>query len=489
MLLAALTFGLPGCSLLVNFEECSADTECGDGVCTDGICEVAPGPASCTKGSDCGSAANTYCFSGLCRVVNADKCQVQGKVFESASDALIVPIGGLMPLTGSEDDKGIGTIAGAQLALEQINAQGGLAQGKFGLVVCDTKYEATRAKDNAQLMYDDLGIQAFIGAISSSETLEVANQVAIPNNLLVISPASTSPAISGLNDKNLIWRTIASDSLQAPAMAKLVKTNGFTKIALLSVDNAYGEGFKSALQDYWATNEPTLLTDASRYKSIQFSAVDFTGQIASLGDELFGANGFKPDAIIVIGATSTLELIANLESVYISKLPAAERPVWVGSEALKDPKYLEARFTDVWPRAIGTVIKQASSPLYVQYGADYQSTFKKPAADYPFSDKAYDAAYLIALAYAAQAAPLKATGVELSQVLGRVSMGTAAEAKATKFSETATTLSMGGSVNFSGVSGPLDFDGKGDVFGDIASWSITPGADTKGAFVDGAVIP
>ena len=38
-----------------------------------------------------------------------------------------------------------------------------------------------------------------------------------------------------------MWRTIASDALQAPAMAKLIKERGFTKIALLSVASAYGE--------------------------------------------------------------------------------------------------------------------------------------------------------------------------------------------------------------------------------------------------------
>lgn len=491
MMMCALCALVSGCSLLVDFEECSADADCAasGGVCSDGICQAPAGPKACTKGSDCGNGANTYCFVGSCRTVDPALCQVQGNAFAAAADTNIVPVGGLMPLTGSEGPKGIGTIAGAQLAFDQINSQSGLATGKFGLVVCDTEYKAAIAKERAQLMYETMGVRAFIGAISSSETLEVANSVAIPGKLLVISPASTSPAITGLNDTNLVWRTIASDALQAPAMAKLIKERGFTKIALLSVASAYGDGFRSVIQDYWATNEPGLLTDASRYKSLQFSATDFTGEIATIGEELFGANGFKPEAIIVIGSTSSLELIASLESLYASKLPEGERPVWVGAEALKDAKYLEPRFSGVWERAIGTVIQQVSSPLYVQYSSDYRAAFKTEATNFPFSDKAYDAAYLIALGYAAQADISKTTGVELAQVLGRVSTGSAAQAKATNFSQAATTLSMGGSVNLEGVSGPLDFDAKGDVFGEIASWSIDVDMAGAASFKDGAVIP
>lgn len=490
--LVALTACLSGCSLLVEFDECSTSAECADsGVCNDGICEAPSGPAACTKGSDCGSGPNTYCFSGLCRTVDTAKCKVEGNAFAASAGSTIVPVGVLLSTSTGDGVRAQAGVNGAKLALDQINAQSGFAGGEFGLVVCDTAFKAETAVAQAKYASEELGIKAFIGAQGSSETLEVANQVAIPGKLLMISPASTSPAITGLNDTNLVWRTIASDSLQGPAMAKLVKQGGYQKIALLSVASAYGDGFRSVIQDYWATNEPTLLSDQSRYKSLQFSAVDFTSEIATIGDQLFGASGFKPDVVIVIGTATVLELIASLESLYVSKLDEADRPVWIGGEATKTADALAVRFEDIWPRLQGTVIQQRATPLYAQFSADYRSAFMSDPTTFIMADKGYDAAYLIAMAYASQAEPFKATGVELSQVLGRVSTGAKSEAKATQFSAAVRTLSQGGSINFDGVSGPLDFDANGDVFGDIASWSIEPPmtAGDAATFKDGPVIP
>jgi branched-chain amino acid transport system substrate-binding protein len=489
LLLSAAT---PACSLLVNFDECTTEADCAAGVaCVEGICDAGAGPRACSRGSDCGGDKGVFCFAGACRVVDASRCQVSGNGFNNAAQNVILPIGALMPLTGSEGDRGQGTIAGGELALNQINNQGGLSAARFGLVICDTEYRADKAREVADYMHEELGIQAFIGAMSSSETLEVANQVAIPNNLLMISPASTSPAISGLNDKNLIWRTIASDSLQGPAMAKLIEARGFTKIALLSVDSAYGDGFADAIKDYWATTDPSLITDMSRFRQLKFSASDFTGQITTIGNTLFGSNGFQPQAIIVVGSSAALELIASLENRYIATRAEEDRPVWVGAEALRNSEYLATRFAPVWPRAIGTAILPSMSPLYARFASDYQAAFTNPprlASNFPLADKAYDAAYLIALAYAAQDAPFKATGIELAQVLGRVSMGTRAEARPTTFTATATSLAKNGSINFEGVSGPLDFDERGDVFGDIASWSIEVDANNMPRFVDGPPI-
>jgi branched-chain amino acid transport system substrate-binding protein len=491
MMLWALCAPVSGCSLLVDFEECSANADCEAGsVCADGICQAPAGPKACVKGSDCGGEANTYCFVGSCRTVDTNQCEVKGAAFAQAASTNIVPVGVLLSTSTADGIRAQAGVRGAQLALDQINAQSGLASGKFGLVVCDTEFKAEVAVAKARYAAEELGIKAFVGAQGSSESLEVANQVAIPRGLLMVSPASTSPALTGLNDTNLVWRTVASDALQGPAMAKLVKQGGFNKIALLSVANAYGEGFRSVIQDYWATNEPTLLTDANRYRSLQFSATDFTGEIATIGEQLFGANGFKPDAVVLIGTSAALELIASLESLYVSKLPDKERPVWIGSEATKAPKILEPRFADVWPRLQGTVIQQSLTPLYAQFSADYRAAYMSDPTTFPMADKAYDGAFLIALAYAVQSDLKAATGVTLAQVLGRVSSGSRLQAKATNFGQMATILIMGGSVNIEGVSGPLDFDAKGDVFGDIASWSVEVSMDGKTAmFKDGAVIP
>ena len=53
-------------------------------------------------------------------------------------------------------------------------------------------------------------------------TIAVARQVAIPGGIPLVSPASTSPAITGLDDTDLVYRTVPSDLYQGSVMASLL---------------------------------------------------------------------------------------------------------------------------------------------------------------------------------------------------------------------------------------------------------------------------
>jgi len=267
-LLGAITL-LPSCSLIVNFSECSTDSECpGANVCSDD--SICVGPPACTNRSSCSNPGD-YCLAGTCRQIDPEICQVLGPEFEV--DELIYPIGGLMPLTGPNGTKGEGTIQGAQAAIETINQTGAnLAQGKFRFITCDTKSDAQNAATVARYMNEELGIQGMIGAISSGSTQEAANSVTIPNGATLISPASTSPVLSGLRDNDLLWRTIASDALQAPAMAQLINTRDPAPdtIGVLVVDSLYGRGFQDEILSAWETVRPGLISDTAKFRVVNY---------------------------------------------------------------------------------------------------------------------------------------------------------------------------------------------------------------------------
>ena len=475
--LAAFALGSTGCSLLVNFNECSDDSECTSGTCSDGICA---GPAPCTKRSDC--AEGFYCLSGTCGQLTPTDSQCKGMRLGSSfeEDTLIVPIGGLMPLTGINGPRGEATIDGAELAVRQINQARGLQEGRFGIITCDTEYVAARAVSAATWMAEEVGVQAFIGAISSSETLDVAAEVCIDAGAVLVSPASTSPAISGLNDSDLIWRTIASDALQAPAMVKLARglDPAPVKVAVVVVNSAYGTGFLQEINNTWIGLDADLVS-SDNFRSLRYEPpVDgevSASDITTIGESLFsGADALEPDVVLLIGSTEGIELVYDLEQ---SHVVAGSEPQWILSEALQDNLLLDTKFQPYWSRLQGTTFQQVETATYQTFRQNYSAEFNgREAKDFPFSDKAFDAAYVIALAFASLEEPLRATGSDLANQIRKMSGGSSKfTLNTTDFNSAGTALNQGQIIDIDGASGTLDFDTRGDVPSALARWSITGG--------------
>ena len=477
--LAALTLGTTGCSLLVNFEECTEDTECASGTCSEGICA---GASTCTKRSECSGGDDFYCISGTCSQIAPTEAQCKGmrlgKAFEE--DTLIVPIGGVMPLTGINGPRGVATLDGAELAIRQINQARGLQEGRFGIINCDTEYVAARAVSAATWLTEDVGVQSIIGALSSSETLDVAVDVCIGAETVLVSPGSTSPAISGLNDSDLIWRTIASDALQAPAMIQLARGLSPIKVAVVVVNSAYGTGFLQEVNNTWIELDSELV-NSDNFRTLRYAPPTSDGvvadtDVAAIGSTLFsGGNALEPDVVLLIGAAEGLELIYDLEQDHVT---AGNEPQWILSEALQDNLLLDSKFQPYWPRIQGTTFQRLDTATYQTFRQNYSAEFGgREAKDFPFSDKAFDAAYIIALAITSSADPLTATGAEIALQIRKMTGGSSEfTLNTTDFNSAATALSQGQIIDIEGASGTLDFDTRGDVPSDLARWSVTAGS-------------
>src|SRR5690606_17297579 len=90
-------------------------------------------------------------------------------------------------------------------------------------------------------------VTALVGPLCSGETIAAANTAAIPGGVVLISPAATSPALSNLDDNDLVFRTTPSDAYSGETLAKLLKDKGHDSIAVTYVNNDYGKGFADAL--------------------------------------------------------------------------------------------------------------------------------------------------------------------------------------------------------------------------------------------------
>ena len=155
-----------------------------------------------------------------------------------------VKVGVLLGFTGPIESITPDMAASVELAFKEISDSGALLGGvKIKSVRADsTCVDASAATTAAERLVTSDKVVAIFGADCSGVTMAVANSVAIPNGVVMISPSATSPALSTIKDKGFFFRTAPSDARQGEVLASIVKNRGIKKIAVTFVKNDYGKG-------------------------------------------------------------------------------------------------------------------------------------------------------------------------------------------------------------------------------------------------------
>jgi ABC-type branched-subunit amino acid transport system substrate-binding protein len=151
-------------------------------------------------------------------------------------------IGILVPFTGDLSDFGPAFFDAAKLAAQEINAAGGVFGQDIVLVDADTGTIEATGVESANTLIDVEGVSAIVGAASSGVTLPIAESVTSPAGILMISPSSTSPALTTVTDNDFLFRSTISDAAQGVVLAELAIELGFTSVCTFFVNTAYGEG-------------------------------------------------------------------------------------------------------------------------------------------------------------------------------------------------------------------------------------------------------
>lgn len=163
----------------------------------------------------------------------------------------IIKIGVILPLTGTLGWLGPAMVRGAQIAAYEINRNGGIMGSTIEVIVEDSETTPEGSVESATKLVEIDKVNAIVGAAGSSNTLAIARGVTIDANVILISPASTSPEISTVDDDDTLWRTAGPDRFQGMAMADLADYMGWTTCGLMTLDNSYGIGLANAFDDAW----------------------------------------------------------------------------------------------------------------------------------------------------------------------------------------------------------------------------------------------
>ncbi|MFZ0323379.1 MAG: ABC transporter substrate-binding protein [Actinomycetes bacterium] len=209
-------------------------------------------------------------------------------------------IGSILPITGSLASLGPPEIAGVQLAVNDANDAGGVLGKDVKFILGDSGDTTTDTASKTVDKQLKQGVDAIIGAASSSVSLSVIDKIT-GAGVVQFSPANTSPELTTYPDNGLYFRTAPSDVLQGRVLGNLITSDGYCSIGILSLQDSYGEGLSAAttqsIQDGGCEVLDTVFYDPNA---------------SSFNTEVSKIKSLGPDAIILIGFNESAKVVNEL---------------------------------------------------------------------------------------------------------------------------------------------------------------------------------
>jgi branched-chain amino acid transport system substrate-binding protein len=316
------------------------------------------------------------------------------------------------PMTGQYAVFGEQMKRGAEMAVKDINAKGGINGEQIVLEIGDDACDPKQAVAVANGFVNS-GVKFVAGHFCSGSSIP-ASAVYNEEGILQMTPASTNPKLTEQGFDN-VFRTCGRDDVQGIYAANFVVDNKTgEKIAILHDKTAYGKG----LADEFKKELNRLGVTEVMYEAITAGDKDFTALITKMKDagvDLIYLGGYHTEAGLIVRQAR--------EQGYNAQL--------VSGDALVDKQYWEI----TGPTGEGTMMTFAPDPRKVPAAADVVAKFKAEGYD-PEGYTLYT--YAAIQAYADAAAKAGSTDPEA----------------------VATALREG---NYETVLGTLGFNEKGDV--------------------------
>lgn len=208
-----------------------------------------------------------------------------------------IRIGEYASLTGKEAAFGQSSHRGVQLAVEEINAAGGILGRTLELAVEDTQSKPGESATVVKKLISRDKVVAVIGEVASSRSLEAA-PICQAAKIPMISPSSTNPEVTARGD--YIFRVCFIDPFQGVVLAKFAHESlKLKKVALLtSVSSAYSVGLARFFKEHFAARGGKIVAE-QRYAE---GEKDFKAQLTAIkgaGAEGILVPGYYGEAALV----------------------------------------------------------------------------------------------------------------------------------------------------------------------------------------------
>jgi branched-chain amino acid transport system substrate-binding protein len=356
-------------------------------------------------------------------------------------------IGVILPQTGALSSIGGDMVKAAQLAADHINEEGGILNGKkVKVVIEDSQTTPDQAKLAAQRLIAK-GVKVIVGAAASSCTLAVATETE-PSEVVIISPASTSPELS---KNDWIFRVVGDDNLQGKAMIDLTEALNITNIVVFSINNAYGAGIHDVILDDANLSDMTIVQESLYEENKESYESDLTTIKTAI----------EASVNVTVGILFTgygEQALKIFESAHKLEMTAPNGYQWISNEGIVDAaELLPPEYPTQAEAANGTYGTAPAVPLTTKE-QEFKDAYKAKYGSDPISygDYTYDSVRL---------------GVAAIEKVGSLD---GVKIRAEIFNYSATNP-------YEGVSGDKSFDANGDIqtqYYDI--WKFTGSSYDRG---------
>ena len=365
-----------------------------------------------------------------------------------------VKIGFLGGFTGPIEGFTPGIFQGSESAVEHINSNGGVLGGRqIEIVTGDSACEPTAAANAADRLVNTENVSAIVGPNCSGATISAANNASIPGGVVIVSPSATSPAISTMDDNDLVFRSVPSDAYQGQSMAKLLLSKGIDNVAITYINNDYGKGFADAVASSFSSMGGTI----SASEAHEEGKADYRAEIGSLA-------GSGAEFLVVLAYAN-----GSGQTIIRQALESGDFTRFAGGDGMPEQSLIDGIGAE---ELEGMIITRAGSPE--GKGKDNFAMMWKEAGydDSAYSPHAYDAAFMLALAIESKGNDDREGMVE---ALRSVSSPPGEMVYPGEWAKAMSILAGGGEVNYEGAAGNQDFDENGDVAGLIVEVNVQNG--------------
>lgn len=334
----------------------------------------------------------------------------------------------IMPETGSLAFLGPPQIEGIGLAVEDINAAGGVLGEDVTLLTADEGDQADVVVESANRVLGE-GAHAVVGTAASGQNQEIL-QTLFDEEIPSCSASNTSPAFTDQDNAGFYSRTVPPDEAVSPIIADTVVGDGHTAVVVIARQDDYGE----ALQG--------LVVSALEDQGVTVTSVSYDPDAATFDAEVTEALGSGATAGVLISFDEGAAIIAGL------------------IEGGMDPAGLygaDGLFSPSLPGLVDPENDAVIDGMKV-IGASGGAAFNERLAaltenNLIYGGQAYDCGIILALA----AESVGSTSFTQADVIAVTEGGTVCES----FEDCAGLLADGEDIDYDGVSGPLDLTTSG----------------------------
>lgn len=362
-------------------------------------------------------------------------------VTQAPRPSIQIKVGALLPLSGSQAAQGQSSLTAIQLAVTHVNiADLGV---QVELVTADS---GSAERDIALAGAQDLisqGITAVVGPRSSTKVLQTYEAFS-EAGVIQISPSATLPGLSAVESGGYFFRTAPSDIVQATVLARRILFDGAASVDIITMTDAYSNALAAE-----ATNE------------LRRAGADVVVHVVEPGDTpeaaAAAAVNSSRDAILIVSSAGDFRSVVDaLEShkVNWSNVYGTDATIEVLRGNRSGPQIEGALFSTAGVLA-NRDLQQAMHGINPQVNV------------FAYAPEVYDALMVIALA------ALQAQSVDGATLRNHIIDVSGPDGEAVRtFEQAAKLINAGKSIDYNGLSGPIDFDENGDLTGAFISFYL-----------------